>query len=248
MSKIVTDFSKFNPRSYLREYYTRIGTENQEILNFLHRAYANIFSKIKKARVLELGSGPTIYQYISLSKYSVSINITDYSVRNLDEVKKWQNNLPGAFSWKKFIKYVLDLENKTLYKAKHREGLIRSKIKKIYPLDITSPPKKVKTFDIVSSHFMAESMTDAHDKWLKILKNVSKFVKPDGFLVSSIILSSSSYHVGRMRFPSVPVQESDVISQLTKLRFSTLDTHFVSAEGDQGYLGIFMILAQKLDN
>ncbi|MBI2008160.1 methyltransferase domain-containing protein [Candidatus Amesbacteria bacterium] len=248
MAKITLDFSQFKPGLYLREYYNHVGRENREILNFLHRAYLNIFSQISNASVLELGGGPTVYQLISLAKYSVSINFTDFSASNLTEIQKWINAQSDAFPWKKFIRYVLKAEgvSGSSKNIARRENSIRAKIKKIFQLDIRHLPEKRKQYDLISSHFMAESITDNHNEWKSALQNLTAFIKPGGYLISSIILSASLYHVGRRRFSAVPIQESEVIFQLTNLNLSILDTHFVQAESNQGYSGIFMVLAKKI--
>jgi hypothetical protein len=70
-----------------------------------------------------------------------------------------------------------------------------------------------------------------------------------GFIVIGSIISASYYKVGSKHFPAVPVTEKHIIDKLTGLNFNILKTSFVAAEhaGDQGYAGLFMVLAQRND-
>src|SRR5262245_17716555 len=80
-------FKPFDPKAYLREYYSCLGEENRALLRFLNQAYIRIFSEIDTARVLEFGGGPTIYQLISAAQHAVSIDFSDYLDDNLHEVR-----------------------------------------------------------------------------------------------------------------------------------------------------------------
>src|SRR6266496_4879863 len=90
-------FAPFDPRAYLKEYYSHLGQENQELLHFLNEVYRRIFVELDAARLLEFGGGPTIYQLISAAKYPVSIDFSDYLDTNLKEVQHWLQDRPEQF-------------------------------------------------------------------------------------------------------------------------------------------------------
>src|SRR5690242_2887970 len=96
-------FEPFNAQAYLQEYYSHLGEENRALLHFLHEAYTCIFAETDSARILEFGGGPTLYQLISASKYSVIIDFSDYLDENLREIQKWLQNEPGMFSWDAYL-------------------------------------------------------------------------------------------------------------------------------------------------
>ena len=81
-----SSLASFDPKAYLREYYSRLGEENKALLHFHCKAYACIFGEVDTARMLEFGGGPTIYQLISAAKYPVAIDFSDYLDVNLKEL------------------------------------------------------------------------------------------------------------------------------------------------------------------
>ncbi len=247
---ITKDFSKFSPRDYLQEYYAKVGTENQAILDFLHEIYEYIFSNdLKAAKHLELGGGPGIYQLISLAKYPVEIHFSEYGEANLIEVKAWLNNHSSQYNWHDFFEYVLKKEN--CEEIEQRKALVREKITQVVCGDIKKKAplgSKIKEkYDIVSSHFVAESITDSREKWQKMLKNLLHPLKKDGYFVLGSITGATKYRVGQRYFPAVPVSEDEIYNYLELLGLKIIKTSFVPAEEviDQGYDGIYLVLAKK---
>ena len=259
MSKSVIsfDFAKsFRPKRYLHEYYQHIGPENTQLLQFFSRAYAQIFTGLKTAEVLELGGGPTIYQLISLSKYNVEIDFAEFAPQNLEEINRWITKHKNKFSWKKYFLRVHELEKNNFLipkfkSAKHHEDELRKKIRKLISCDIRDEfplgTQNHRLYDIVSSHFVSESVTPSFPEWEKHLTRVTQFVRPHGYLVLSSIIQASRYKVGGRHFPAAPISQTDIYSVLKKLNFQLLDEDFVPAEQQaQGYTGLHMLLAQKV--
>ncbi len=246
-------FVPFDPRAYLREYYSHLGNENRALLRFLDEAYARIFTEIDTARMLEFGGGPTIYQLISAARYAVSIDFSEYLDANLNEVQLWLRDRRGQFFWDSFIRYVLDREGALLHPGAvaQRRQLIRNKIerliycdaKKLHPLgsEFRSP------YDIVSVNFVLESITTEMAEWNVFVEHVAPLVRPQGYLLMCAIMGANSYRVGNLYFPAVPISPKIIETKLQQQHFSIVLTHSIAAEhkDTQGYDGIFMVLAQK---
>lgn len=250
---IQNSFDTFNPRAYLNEYYSKVGEENREILNFLHTAYEEIFNQIREAKLLELGGGPTIYQLISVGKHPVVIDFSDYLDQNLAEVKLWLKDNKKKHDWNKFIRYVLSKEGlgKDQNTVRKRAQLMRQKIRHLLHCDIKQPnplgSHHCKQYNIVSVNFVAESITSKLDKWAAVIDNILLLIKPNGYLIMCAIVEAQCYRVGDSFFQAVPVSSQDIIRKLEKENMSIIDTHFVKAEQkeEQGYDGIFMLLAKR---
>lgn len=60
--------------------------------------------------LIDIGSGPTIYQLLSACESFKEIIATDYIDQNLRELEKWLKKEPGAFSWSLVMTYVCELE------------------------------------------------------------------------------------------------------------------------------------------
>jgi len=246
-------FEPFDPRTYLREYYSHLGNENRALLHFLDEAYARIFTKIDAAKMLEFGGGPTIYQLISAARYAVSIDFSEYLDANLQEVQLWLRNAPEQFFWDSFIRYVLEREGTHPHPGAvaQRRQLIRSKIERLIHCDAKNPDPLGSHFrspyDIVSVNFVLESITTEMAEWNAFVDRVAPLVRPQGYLLMCAIMGASSYRVGRLFFPAVPISPEIMETKLKQQHFSIILTHSIPAEhkDEQGYNGIFMVLAQK---
>ena len=60
--------------------------------------------------LIDVGTGPTIYQLISACEAFREIIMSDYSELNLREVDKWLKKDPGAYDWSPAMQYVCGLE------------------------------------------------------------------------------------------------------------------------------------------
>lgn len=60
--------------------------------------------------LIDIGSGPTIYQLLSACESFKEIIATDYTDQNLQELEKWLKKEPGAFDWSPVVTYVCELE------------------------------------------------------------------------------------------------------------------------------------------
>ena len=246
-------FAPFDPRAYLREYYTHLGNENRALLHFLDEAYARIFTEMSAARMLEFGGGPTIYQLISAAKYAISIDFSEYLDANLNEVQLWLRDAHGQFFWDSFIRYVLDREGAHPHPGAvaQRRQLIRSKIERLIYCDATKSDPLGSEFrspyDIVSVNFVLESITTEMAEWNVFVDHVAPLVRPQGYLLMCAIMGASAYRVGQLYFPAVPISPEIIETKLKQQHFSIILTHSIEAEhkDKQGYDGIFMVLAQK---
>lgn len=65
---------------------------------------------VKGDSLIDIGSGPTIYQLLSACESFKEIIASDYTDRNHWELEKWLKNEPGAFDWTPVVEYVCELE------------------------------------------------------------------------------------------------------------------------------------------
>lgn len=65
---------------------------------------------VKGDLLIDIGSGPTIYQLLSACESFKDIIASDYTDQNLVELEKWLKKDPGAFDWSPVVSYVCKLE------------------------------------------------------------------------------------------------------------------------------------------
>lgn len=240
----------FDPDEYLHEYYDMLGPENTFLLDFYHEFY----STIPAFRcLLEIGGGPAIYPLISASSKASRIIFTDYHGPCRDAVKKWFADGPESYNWDPYFEYVCSKERlscPTLTPDVLKRRLI-SKIDCIECCDVLSSKPLVRNepveYNIVSSNFCAESITDNQSMFMKAIRNIISLVRPGAHLVLSMLKSARSYRVGSHRFPAYPVDESFMERLLSQ---EGLTPRIVSIEADKGrdYAGIMVITARRKDD
>lgn len=249
-----SDYAPFNPQAYLQEYYTHLGAENRALLDFFDQAYAHIFTAVKKARIIEFGGGPTIYQLISAARHPVAIDFSDYLDANLDELATWLHDRPSQFVWDSFIQYVLEREGERTgpEQIRRRANLIRRKVARLLWCDARLPdPLGVEQrapYDIVSANFVLEAISQDLGDWEALTDHVLTLVKPQGYLIICMVVGAHSYRVGDLHYPATPITPAIVAAKLRHRRFTVIMNQSVAAEQRerQGYDGIAMMVAQNV--
>src|SRR4051812_34278950 len=95
---LYSSWEEWNAKDYLNTYFSKLGPDSFETLNFLVRE----FSKYKKGSVrkfLDFGSGPTIFEALPAANFAQEIHLSDYLQSNLDEVRNWLDDNPDSFNW-----------------------------------------------------------------------------------------------------------------------------------------------------
>ncbi|XP_034281005.2 nicotinamide N-methyltransferase-like [Pantherophis guttatus] len=107
----------FLPKDYLETYYNVNFDDDDDgglkkiltlFLKGAHRAFT--IDGIKGDTLIDIGTGPTIHQFLSACESFREIIATDYTDQNREEVQRWLKKEPGAFDWTPIVKYVCELE------------------------------------------------------------------------------------------------------------------------------------------
>lgn len=247
------NFSEFDSKGYLEEYYSNIGPENHGLLKFFVEAYKEVPDD---SLILEFGGGPTVYQLITAARKARSIHFSDYLERNMQEVSMWRDCAEEAFDWSSFVKEALELEgldNVTHNDIEARENMMRGKINKFLKCDAFEKdplgPEYRNYYDLISTNFVADSITNSKDTWEQLMKNVCSMLKRDGSLILTSLKEAEYYVIGDKKFLAVHLTECDLISKLKDLGFQDLFFRSVPAERNhrdenyQGYNGMFFVRA-----
>ena len=247
------DYSQFSARAYLEEYYAEICDDYEDIFlsAFYHDAYRFLPDNLN---VVEVGGGPVISQLISASRKAESITLSDYKKENLAEVKKWVNKEPDAFNWDGYFRLVLGIEGTAITKenvaaAKER---LRSKIKKFIQCNIFESnmfaPNKIGPFDVVSTSFCPESITDNEKDYTKAIKNLISQLKPNGKLIMMLIRNAKCYTISDKKFSCFSIDEKGMERLLTKYGMSKIEFRSIPVDYGEGfeYDGLMGVTAIKI--
>jgi len=215
-------YASFDPLRYLQEYYADLGDENLELLRF----YVDVFRNIPaKGVMLDFGSGPTIYSLIAAVTKVKEIHIVEYLQANRLELRKWLQRDRGAFNWRPFIQTTIAMEQHgrcSTFDIARREAQIRNHVTYIGQCDVRQCPPisgPQLAYEVVSSNFCSECVTDNLEEWRFFVTNIASLVKPGGVLLMTALQGATSYSIDSMHFPVVRIDEQDLRQVLKELGF-----------------------------
>jgi hypothetical protein len=254
---LLESYQAFESRNYLEHYYSEIGIENQKLLGFLANAYQDIPAH---STLLEFGGGPTIYALIAAARHVKSIDFADFLPCNLEEIKLWQQGSNQSFTWKNFFETALLIEEGQLdqQRVAQRELLLRQKLSQFLLCDAfeSNPlgPAYRHYYDVVSTNFVAESITSSHSVWETLVENICSTLKPGGTLIMTAIAGATYYCINGNRFPAIAITEIDLVKRLIQLGFKSdaiysssilAEISDATAPGYKGYSGMIFVKAKK---
>ncbi|XP_053549938.1 phenylethanolamine N-methyltransferase [Bombina bombina] len=260
IQSIADNYQKFNPRAYLQNNYVPPRADfscEDSVVPWKLRCLAEACSKgeIRGRTLVDIGSGPTIYQLLSAFELFQEVVMTDYLEVNREEVKRWIDDEPGAFDWSPYIKHVCSLESKgELWQEK--QNRLRKRITRVVPVDIHQPCPLGKEFtsgsvDALVSSFCLEACSPNRESFEQALKNITGLLRAGGHLLLIGALEESYYLAGEARLSVVPVTEEDVRTALCNAGYRIRDFRTYSMPpsmkvGVDDVSGIFFAWAQKM--
>ncbi|CAH1246318.1 NNMT [Branchiostoma lanceolatum] len=212
-----TDYHKtFGAKAYLAEFFATPEGDDEEgeflskILKELHEIFNS--GRLKQgSRLLDVGTGPTIYQLISASRFCAEIVCAEYTQNNRAEIEKWVKKDPDAHDWSAFFKFVADLEgDSSSWEA--RQSHLRDAIKEVIPCDVTKPdpfaPRQYEEFDAVITTLCLEAACPDRESYSAAVRSITRLLKPGGTVVLSGVTNQTFYTVGGYKFFTLPIDSS----------------------------------------
>ncbi|XP_043910975.1 phenylethanolamine N-methyltransferase [Protopterus annectens] len=253
------NYQKFNPKAYLKNNYmpprADFSTEDC-VVPWKLRCLAEAFEtgNIQGRTLMDIGSGPTIYQLLSACDYFDEIVMTDFLEINREEIHKWLQNDPDIFDWSPYIKHTCKIEGKgELWTEKLRK--LREKVRCIYPIDIHQRrplhPVIMKPVDALVSTFCLEAVSPDKESFDKALENITTLLKPKGYFLMIGALHETYYMAGEARIPVLAVNEQEVKESLISCGykiciFKTYTMPTSLKIGVDDVQEIFFVQAQKM--
>ncbi|XP_072467156.1 nicotinamide N-methyltransferase-like [Notamacropus eugenii] len=252
-----TYLKHFSPRTYLETYYTfgpSISKESEILMHNL-RKLSETFSlgRVKGDLLIDIGTGPTIYQLLSACESFKEIVVTDYTDQNREEVIQWLKKEPGAFDWSSVVKYVCELEGDR-EKWAEKEEKLRERVKQVLKCDVTQAqplgPASLPQADCLLTAYCLEAACKDLPTYQQALKNLNSLLKPGGFLVLICALKSNYYMMGNERFSCLPLTQEEIEASLEKAGFMSEQIDVFPLNFSRTYTyneGILYLVGRKLN-
>lgn len=248
----VSSWEEWNPRDYLRDYYTTIEPDEGETIRFLTRTASLITGS---PQALEFGCGPTLHHAFPITPHVARLDMADYLQPNLDEIRIWVGKARGRHRWAKFVAYTLQCEgniNPSCDDIRVRKQLTREKITQLMQADAgqVDPLRQEARgrYPVVLSCYCADSATDDKEVWASYMRNIASLTASGGFFITAALREAAYYKVGSRYFPSANITEDD-LARVLELDFSpqsiNIEVRSVPEHEVQGYKGILLAYATK---
>lgn len=163
-----------------------------------------------------------------------------------------------AHDWTPYFQYVIhNLEgNPDPAAPSKREEELREKHRQVVFCDIKAesdvfePAIPQNSFDIISTNYCLDVIATSVEEYERMVRRVSQYVKPGGFMISLVLTEASWYSIGGEKYHNLYITSEEIHTAFTKAGLSIRDsTHYSLPLTAQGILndckGLHFIVTQK---
>ncbi|XP_028454804.1 phenylethanolamine N-methyltransferase-like [Perca flavescens] len=250
-----------DPAAYLQNTYTPplADLERKDnllpwVLACLHRAFTE--GDVSGELLVDIGSGPTLYQVMSGCEVFNKVLLTDFLEVNRKELRSWLQDKGGcSMDWTPYLQHVCKLEGRQPSAWTEKAAKLRQVIMDIVHVDVHRPqPLALDVLpaagaDCLVSCYCLESASPDLAAFTRALGHIGRLLRPGGHLLLIGTLGMSYFSPG-VKIPTVPVNEAKVCASLKesgytliRLEVYTLPEYMKVSHHDAS--GIFFVKAIK---
>jgi len=237
---------------YLQTFYRDRAPTNDERVVFRFLA-EHLRALSDRPVLLEVGCGPTVHHVLQFAPYVSELHMADYLQENLEEVRKWRDDLLGAGTWSQYAELALRLEGRPSGNEDVRrlEQMTKRKLRRLLTCDlrdqwILGAPV---AYPVVTAFYCTEEVGITMARWEEVMANLARAVAPGGQLFLSCLRDTDSYLVGGTAYPCARISEADVRRVLPQLGFnmaqSVVESASVNDQEHEGVSGVVLTAARK---
>ncbi|KAG7227959.1 hypothetical protein INR49_005580, partial [Caranx melampygus] len=239
-------YQRFDPAAYLQYNYTppRADFDRKDSivpwkLACLHRAFTEVIiyplsstllRDVGGEMLVDIGSGPTLYQVLSGCEVFNKVLLTDFLEVNRQELKHWLQEKEGCnLDWTPYLQHVCKLEGRRTSAWTEKAAKLRQVVTDILPVDVHRPqplaPGALPSAgaDCLVSCFCLESVSPDLAAFTRALGHIGRLLRPGGHLLLIGALGESYYFGGPgVKIPVVPLNEAQVCDSLKQSGFTLI--------------------------
>ncbi|XP_078135809.1 phenylethanolamine N-methyltransferase-like [Sander vitreus] len=256
-------YQGFDPAAYLQNYYTPplADLERKDSivpwkLACLHKAFTE--GDVSGELLVDIGSGPTLYQVMSGCEVFNKVLLTDFLEVNRQELRGWlQDEGRCSLDWTPFLQHVYKLEGRRPSAWTEKAAKLRQVIMDIVPIDVHCPLSLALDVlpsagaDCLVSCYCLESVSPDLAAFTRALGNIGRLLRPGGHLLLIGALGESYYFGGPgVKIPVVPLNEAQVCASLKESGYTLIMLEVYTLRQDMRGLfdnasGVFFVKAMK---
>ncbi|XP_031699912.1 phenylethanolamine N-methyltransferase [Anarrhichthys ocellatus] len=256
-------YQGFDPAAYLQYNYTppRADLERKDSivpwkLACLHRAFTE--GDVNGELLVDIGSGPTLYQVLSGCEVFNKVLLTDFLEVNRQELRGWLRDEGGSsLDWTPYLQHVCKLEGRRASAWTEKAAKLRQVITDVVPVDVHRPqPLALDDLpsagaDCLVSCFCLECVSPDLAAFNRALGHIGSLLRPGGHLLLIGALGESYYFGGPgVKIPVVPLNEAQVCVSLKENGYTLirLEVYILPHDmrvGVDDVSGVFFAKARK---
>ncbi|MBN2100501.1 hypothetical protein JW710_01205 [Candidatus Dojkabacteria bacterium] len=208
-----SDWNAFDFHHYANQWYSSMIPEDREMIVFLVNELKSRgfkFGYESLDLVADVGTGPNLFPAMIFSQIAKKIHLIEYTQNGVKYLQEVLNNFKDKRSihqrelWKKYgqkLCEIMSLDKDLLSIVSKKAQVVEGDIFKL----------EENAYDLVSSFFATESISDNTKTFVNSIESLLRSVKPGGIFITAHMLESEGYPAGLGTFfPSVPLKKSDL--------------------------------------
>ena len=233
------DWDRWPVPTYLAENYREYHVSDDAVIVH-HSALYRGLAAGSLGRSVELGTGPNLYPLFLASGAARGIDAVEISDAGVRYLRRQLADGPDA-SWAPYWERCRALNPTLPATAARALARVRVTVGDAFGLAGAG-------YDLASMHFVAESVTEDADEFVRFCTAFVATVRPGGHLVAAFMENMGRYgFADGSRWPGIPV-DADVLERIfapltTDLRLSRTDAD--AGLPDYGYTGMVFLRARR---
>jgi len=195
------DWEDFEPEEYAAHNYGSLRDDDRLILEKVRDFFAK--AEVSGARGVDIGSGSNIYPALTMLPFCKSIELREFSARNVGWLRRQINNYED--NWDKFWD-VLRQDSEFAKITDPREKLARVATAK--QASIFDLPRN--EWDMGTMFFVACSLSSDMQEFQAAIESFVGSLTPSAPYAAAFMIKSGGYLVGDKHFPAVAVTAGEV--------------------------------------
>jgi hypothetical protein len=190
----------FDPEAYWEHNYRSLRDDDRDILHAVGQFFADWFRRndVRGGTGIDVGSGSNLYPALTMLPWCSKVLLTDHSGANV----AWLGGEAGDArdTWEPFWRELVDEAGYEPVAFAEARRLLQGRT--VVEQRSVFEMSQVGAFDVGTMFFVAESLTNYPDEFLKATSTFLSLLKPGAPFAAAFMDSSLGYFVGEESFPA----------------------------------------------